>query len=98
MSDTMPQYQVIVFTRFKGETEEVSIAMRKLCELANAKTDESKRAEIESAIPAARILIITITAQSAAQARILALGQYPDAYIWCSEKPLDVDNLFILFC
>ena len=88
----MHQYQVIVFTKFKEETEEVSNAIRKLSELANAKTDENKTAELEATITAAGILGITIPAQSASQARIMALGQYPDAYIWCTENSLDVDN------
>ncbi len=83
----MKQYKAVVFTRFRNPDEEVKKALRKLSELAEFQPSESRTAEIEAAATVAGILVLSVSAQSAGYARLLALKQHPEAYVWCSENP-----------
>ena len=83
----MKQYKAVVFTRFRNPDEEVKNALSKLSELADIQPDESRTAEIEAAAAVAGILVLAVSAQTAGHARILALKQHPESYVWCSENP-----------
>ena len=83
----MKQYKADVSTRFGNPDEEVKNALHKLSELADFQPSENRTAEIEAAAAGAGIQVLSISAQSAGHARILALKQHPESYVWCSENP-----------